>query len=106
MEEAQATNTIRGKLHHTLIQWLWGVIAAKSHVSLFVVRSTEQDLDLKLMLAAAVHRRIGRARRALSSGQLDARGAHTLQADWTRAARMQFTINVCVSLINGTADMS
>ena len=51
------------------------LIAVKSHVSLSVVRSTEQDLDLKFMLAAAVHRRIGRARRALSSGVVDARGA-------------------------------
>ena len=74
-KEAQATNPIRGKLHHKLIQWLWGVIAAKSHVSLFVVRSTEQDLDLKLTLAAAVHWRIGRARRALTTAKLDARGA-------------------------------
>ena len=53
----------------------WGVIAVKSHASLSVVMSTEQDLDLKFMLAAAVHQRIGRARRALSSGKLDARGA-------------------------------
>ena len=53
----------------------WGVIAVKSHASLSVVMSTEQDLDLKLMIAAAVHQQIGRARRALSSGEVDARGA-------------------------------
>ena len=76
MKEAQATHPERGKLHYKLIQWLWGVIAVKSHASLSVVMSTEQDLDLKLMLASAVHRRIGRARRALSSSRLDARGAH------------------------------
>ena len=75
MKEAQATNPIRGKLHYKLIQWLWGVIAVKSHASLSVVMSTEQDLDLKLMLAAAVHQRIGRARRALIFAKLDARGA-------------------------------
>ena len=106
MKEAQATNPIRCKLHHKLIQWLWGVIAVKSHVSVSVVRSTEQDLDFKLMLAAAVHQRIGCARRAPSSGRLDARDARPLQAGWTRAARVQCTINVCFMLINGTADMS
>ena len=104
-KEARASNPIRDELHHKLTQWLWGVFAVKSQVSLSVVRSTEQDLDLKLMLAAAVHRRIGRARHALSSGQLDARGARPLQAGWTRAARAHCTIDFNFCSFNGTADV-
>ena len=82
------------------------MIAVKSHVSLSAVMSTEQDLDLKLMLAAAVHRRIGRVRRALSSGRLDARGARPLQAGWTGAARAQCATNGCFMLRAWTPDLS
>jgi len=71
-------------------------------VMCLVVSSIELEVDFKLMLAAAVHGRIGRARRApsvqsmfasfLSMGQLmclrlDARGARPVQPSQTRAAR-------------------
>ena len=103
MKETQATNPIRGEFNHKLwIQWLWGAIAVKARV---VVSSIELEVDFKLMLAAAVHGRIGRARRApsvqsmfasyLSMGQLmclrlDARGARPVQPSRKRAARAHF----------------
>ena len=79
MKETQATNTIRGK---TQAQTVDSMALGRDcgEVMCFIVSSIELKVDFKLMLAAAVHGRIGRTRRApsaqsmfasfLSTGQL------------------------------------
>ena len=101
MKETQATNTIRGK---TQAQTVDSMALGRDcgEVMCFIVSSIELKVDFKLMLAAAVHGRIGRTRRApsaqsmfasfLSAGQLmclrlDARGARPVEPIQTRAAR-------------------